>query len=433
MLYAKLRAPFFAALAALSGCTPTQGAAQQMAAATEERYRFPAEFEPHASIWLAWPTYENKAGHATEKVELDIIRALHGHVAVDLLVQDEIERQKALLHFQVENVPHDHVRIHAVRHADIWLRDMGPIFVQSPGGRATIVDYVFNGWGYAYFDRKTGAIEDEVDRAVARVRGVPVMRARIASEGGDREFNGKGTMMATEYVERQRNPGMSREEIEAEFTRTLGVRHFVWLPRGIVEDDATHDGPLPGNIYTPLTPGGHIDEYARFADEHTVLLGEVTADEAKEDPIRAGTRERLEAARAVLEASVDQDGHPFRIVRVPMPEPLYDTLGPGDGVYEIMKDMRYSSGVPFPKGQPLRVIVSASYLNFLVTNGVVLAQSYDKEGRPERVKAKDEEARRILAEVFPGREIVSIDAEAVNLGGGGIHCITQQEPVAQAP
>ncbi|MRG97375.1 agmatine deiminase family protein [Polyangium spumosum] len=401
-------------------------------AEARETYSFPAEFEPHASIWLAWPRYENKAGKPTEPVLMGIIRALHGHVSVDVLAQDEAEARAIRDRFAREAVPSDHVKIHAVPHADIWLRDMGPIFVKTSGGGRAVVDYAFNSWGYPGFDRssKAARIEDAVDRSVARLRGLPVVPSSLSSEGGDRESNGAGTLMLTERVERQRNPGLSREQIEAEFRRTLGARSFVWLPQGIVEDDATWEGPLPGGIYTPLTPGGHVDEFARFADARTILLGEVTEEEAREDTIRAMTRERLERARAAMEASVDQDGRPFRIVRVPMPEPLYDTMGPGDGVYETMKGMRYTSGVPFPKGEPVRIIVSTSYLNFLVTNGVVLVQVYFKEGRSPRVKEKDEAAQRILAEAFPGRKIVPIDAEAVNLGGGGVHCITQQEPAA---
>jgi len=416
--------PLALAAALLSACAPAREAPQPHA----ESYRFPAEFEPHASIWLAWPTYENKAGRSTKKVMLDIIRALDGHVDVDLLVQNSSEEAAVRALFDADHVPHAHVRLHPIAHADIWLRDMGPIFVQSPAGAPAVVDFSFNNWGYPYFKESTRAIEDDVDRRVGKIREISVIRTKMSSEGGDREFNGKGTLMATESVERQRNPSMSLKEIEAELGRSLGVRHFVWLPRGIAEDDATYEGPLPGGIYTPLTPGGHIDEYARFSDEHTILLGEVTEEEAKEDPIRAMSRERLEAARAAIEATTDQDGKPFRIVRVPMPEPLYDTLAPGDGAYEMMQGMVYSSGVPFPKGSPVKIIVSASYLNFLVTNGVVLMQTYAKEGRSARVNEKENAARRILAEAFPGREIIPIDAEAVHLGGGGVHCITQQEP-----
>ncbi|MDI1482243.1 agmatine deiminase family protein [Polyangium sp. y55x31] len=414
----------------LAACSKAPEAAAPEAE-PKETYSFPAEFEPHASIWMSWPRYENKAGHPTEPVMEAILRALHGHVSVDLLAHDEVEARVILDRFARNGVPSDHVKIHAVEHGDIWMRDMGPIFVKTSGDGRAVVDYAFNAWGYPDFDRssRTGLIEDAVDQNVAALRGLPTVRSSMSSEGGDREFNGAGTLMLTERVERQRNPGLSREQIEAELRRTLGVRHFVWLPQGIAEDDATWEGPLPGGIYTPLTPGGHIDEYARFADAHTVLLGEVTEAEAREDAIQAMTRERLEKARAAIEAAGDQDGRPFKIVRVPMPEPLYDTLGPEDGVYKSMKEMRYTSGVPFPKGKPVRIIVSTSYLNFLVTNGLVLAQVYAKEGRSPRVKEKDEAALRILGEAFPGRKIVPIDAEAVNLGGGGIHCITQQEPL----
>lgn len=393
-----------------------------------ETYRFPAEFEPQEAVWMAWPTYENKAGHSSAEVVLAISAALAGHVKVELLAQNEAEKPLIEAAFDAAHIPRAHVTLRAVAHADFWLRDNGPIFVENRRGNAAMVDFVFNGWGFADYDPAMGKVEDEVDRQIAHLRGFPIVKASVASEGGDREFNGKGTLMATWAVEQQRNPGKSRQEIEEEFGRVLGVRHFVWLPQGIAEDEASYQGPLPGGIYTPLTPGGHIDEYARFVDANTILLGEVSEEEAKTDTIRKMTRERLENARLVIEKSVDQDGKPFRIVRMPMPEPLYDTLGPGDGVYETLKSFHYPPGVTFPVGSPIRIIVSASYLNFLISNGVVVAQKYHKEGRPSRMKEKDESALRILREVFPGREVIAVDAEAVNLGGGGIHCITQQEP-----
>lgn len=414
-------------LLALSACGSTSSETSVESKAPET-YRFPAEFEPQEAVWMAWPTYENKAGHSSADVIVSISDALAGHTKVALLAQNEAEKQVITSAFEAARVKHDHVTLYAVPHDDIWIRDMGPIFVQRRGGGLAMIDYIFNSWGVPLPDLSSMSHEDEVDRAIARIRGVPVVKGMVSSEGGDREFNGKGTLMATWAVEQQRNPNKSRAEIEAELGRTLGVRHFIWLPEGIAEDDATFEGPLPGGIYTPLTPGGHIDEYARFADPNTILLGEVTEEEASRDPIRKATRARLENARQILESSLDQDGKPFRIIRIPMPEPLYDTLGPGDGAYEIMKDLPYSKGIAFPKGSPIRVIVSASYLNFLISNGVVVAQKYSKEGRDKRFQEKDEAALGILKQAFPDREVVAIDAEPVNLGGGGIHCITQQEP-----
>ncbi len=393
-----------------------------------ESFVFPAEFEPHRALWMAWPTYENKRGLPTEPLLIEIVRATEGRVAIELLAQDGAEAERIRERFRQEEVPDGHVTIHAVPHGDIWMRDMGPIFVRGDRGGLRVVDFGFNMWGYESPDSPDSRLEEGVDRQVAELLGLEVVKSTLISEGGSREFNGKGVMLAVEAVELQRNPGWTLEAMEEEFRRTLGVSRVIWLAEGMAEDELTFRGRLPGGVYTVITTGGHVDEFARFADPETILLAEITEEERRTDPIAAISHERLEESFRRLSAATDQDGNPFRIVRVPAPDSLFETMRAGDGVFDYIQPLEYEDGSTIAPDDEIKVVAAASYLNFQVTNGLVLAQKYWKPGMPESLREKDERALAILREVFPGREVLPLDAMAVNLGGGGVHCILQQEP-----
>ena len=396
-----------------------------------ESFVFPAEFEPHRALWMAWPTYENQRGRPTEPLLIEIIRAAEGRVAIELLAQDGAEAAEIRARLAREAVPAGHVTIRSVPHGDIWMRDMGPIFLRGDRGGMKVADFGFNMWGYESPDSPNSLLEGAVDRRVAALLGLEVVRSPLISEGGSREFNGRGVMLAVEAVERQRNPDWTLEAMEAEFRRVLGVTKVVWLAEGMAEDELTFRGQLPGGVYTVITTGGHVDEFARFADPETILLAEVSDEERRADPIAAISHRRLEESFRRLRAATDAEGNPFRIVRVPVPDSLFETMRRGDGVFDYIQPLAYEDGSSIAPDDEVRVIAAASYLNFQVTNGLVLAQKYWKPGMPESLREKDERALAILREVFPGREVVALDAMAVNLGGGGIHCVLQQEPLPE--
>ncbi len=395
----------------------------------EHTFRFPAEFEEHESIWLAWPTYENMHGRPSEPVVLEIIEALAPHVNVDLMVQDFEELDQVRRLMVMLDIPHDHVRFHEIPHYDFWIRDMGPIFLKNAQGELAVADFNFNTWGYEDPTTDGAMIEERVDRLVAKELGLPLIRSSIISEGGNREFNGKGVMMVTEAVELQRNPGWTRDELEAEFKRVFNVQKVIWLPKGVADDELTFKGTLPGDVFTVITTGGHIDEFARFASPDTILLAEVTPEERDADPIAAISYEHLEENYRILKEATDLDGNPFTIIRVPYTESIYEMMDEQDEVYLFLKDLEYEDGTVIEDGSTIKTIIAASYLNYIISNGVVIIPSYWKEGRSESIKQKDDAFKKIMQELYPNREIVQINAENVNIGGGGMHCISQQMPV----
>ncbi|MHB8156433.1 MAG: agmatine deiminase family protein, partial [Desulfocucumaceae bacterium] len=351
---------------------------------------FPGEFEKQQAIWLQWPSAVYNAGsRPVYPVIVNIIKALDPYIRINLIAQskEEVSQIQGLLNKGGYSGKGLHYYI--IDHLSIWTRDVGPIFVRDSQGGLKVADFGFNNYGrggsQAYI--KT---EGQVDRLTALQLGLPVVSTSLISEGGAIESNGSGTIMLTESVALNRNPGLAKSEIENEYKRVLGVKKVIWLKQGLAEDDRI--------------TSGHINEIARFASPNTILLGQVLPGDRYANQASQISYLRLEENYRILLNSTDQDGKPFRIVRIPMPPTLY---GEADNTGQI----------------PVR-----SYLNYAATNGAVLMQTYWRPGRSNILKTTEGQVRGIFSSVFPGRNIIGIDAENVNQWGGGIHCITQHMP-----
>lgn len=393
--------------------------------------RQPAEFESTAAVWLIWPPFDHTANSSNSEVTLDILASLGAHQKIVVTCADPEICANARAQINARFKEQNNITITALKAVEIWARDMGPTFVETTTGELAIVDFQFNSWGYSPIEDPDNQIEAGYDKGAAALLDFPIIYSPLISEGGNREVNGKGTLMLTETVERGRNPHMSLAEMEAEFKRTLGVSKVIWLNEGLREDDHTFLGPIAiengEKAYTVITTNGHIDEFARFVNDSTILLAQVDSADF-EDPIAFENHLRMEENYEILKAASDQNGNPFHIIRMTLPKTIISTMRPGDGVYDYIKTLDYVDGSVFPDGEAINVIAAASYLNFLITEKVVIGQKYWQEGMDEVIKQRDRNAEEILSSVFPNREIIMLDALAVNLGGGGIHCITMQQP-----
>ena len=392
----------------------------------------PAEFQSQEAIWLIWPSTNHKVGESVEQVTLDIIEALIGDIELVITCKDKelLGHAKATLTKHFGTLPK--IKLLQLPSVEIWARDMGPIFVETNQNTWAIADFNFNSWGYSDtldIDTKT---EELYDERVAKHFQLPVISSTMISEGGNREVNGKGTLITTEAVEMDRNPNMTKADMEKEYKRLLGVKKIIWLKQGLVEDDHTFLGPITtvdgDKAYTVVTTNGHVDEFARFVNDSTILFAKVDSVDLG-DPIAFENHKRMQENYRILSEATDQDGNPFTIIRMPLPGTIFSSMGPGDYVYEYIKTLDYKDGSTFPDGETVQVIAALSYLNFIITNKVVIGQSCWREGMSPALKLKDEEAAQILQSVFPDRKIVMTDALAVNLGGGGIHCISMHQPL----
>ncbi len=415
-----------------------------------KKKRVPAEWEPHESIWMAWPTYNNKHDWDAEATYAQLLKTLIAHVPVDLCVTDADRQQQVQAYLQGKGIAADQfgtrIRFRTVGYGDIWLRDTGPIFVEA-GPQRMAVDFGFDCWGWGSFVKTpgfTGFIqrEERVDRTIAKLANTTPVKSKLILEGGALEFNGKGTVIVSEDVVFQRNSTWSKAQVEAEFGRLFGTRKVIWL-KGFVGSDAhpvihapyqvSRNGAVQP-VYTLMTTNGHTDEFVRFTGSNTVLLAKPpSAEEAAHDPVAARSRQTLLKAQRILSSATDQDGNLLQIQWIPETRLMLVKLDEQDEIYKLMTDLDFQK-VGKPNIDPAKSItgvLASSYLNYLVTNNLVLVAKYG-DLYPD-MAATDAEAVQVLQQAFPGRQVVAVDAKAINVGGGGIHCISRQMPKQANP
>jgi agmatine deiminase len=350
-------------------------------------FRMPAEFAPHAGCWMLWPRRADNWREGARPAQLAFARVAAAIAAAEPLTvgvsNGQLEAARSLLP--------PAVRVVELSSDDAWMRDVGPTFVVGDGERRG-VDWRFNAWGglegglYSTWDR-----DERVAAKVLEVERAGRYRAPLVLEGGAIHVDGEGTVLTTEQclLNPNRNPDLSREEIERHLIGYLGAEKVIWLGRGVYEDETD----------------GHVDNLACFARPGVVLL---TWTEEESDPQHAISLD----ARQRLEAAVDARGRRLEVVLLPSPGPLAITAEEAAGVE------------PAEGTQPRRAgdRLAASYVNFYPANGRVVMPLLDER--------RDEEAARILGEAFPDREVVGVPAREILLGGGNVHCITQQVPAA---
>ena len=400
---------------------------------TQNAFRQAAEYEPTEAVWLLYPQVTHKKSESINEVTLEIIQALAPYTKIKFVVPNDSVAVLAKKLIPENLLKNNTVSILKFPYREFWARDFGPSFLINENGEKAMADFMFNTWGYNDTSDVEAKIDEKLDEAIANYYKIPIISTNIVSEGGDHELNSKGTLLLVEAVEKHRNPGQTLNEIADEFKRVLGVTKVIWLKQGVRDDDNSTlgkiEGPNKKMFYTVLTTNGHVDEFARFVNDSTILLAWVKPED-RSSAVEIESAKRMEVNYNILKNAKDQNGKSFKIIKVPMPFPVLNTLQPGDGVYDILSQLTYIDGSKFPKGKPVDVIAAASYLNFLIANKVVLMAKYWKPNLPLEIKKRDEEAFYIIQNAFPDKKVIAINTLAVNLGGGGIHCITINEPQA---
>jgi agmatine deiminase len=336
-------------------------------------FTMPPETAPQDRIWMAFPregvslgaaTAEREAGYAAWTA---VAHAVAEFELVSMIVDPtEVDRAKRMLGEGIEIIP----RVID----DFWMRDSGPTFVHDAKGDLAAVDWIFNGWGGGDW---TSATHDRGMAAfIAELIGVPVIPSLLVNEGGGIHVDGQGTILLTETVQLDpnRNPHADRVRVEAEMTRTLGTEKAIWLPQGLTRD------------YEPFGTRGHVDIVATFPAPGVILLHDQPNPSHPDHAV-------MQAIRAQLAEATDAKGRRFQIIDLPAPEVQQDAHG----------------------------FVDYSYINHLVVNGGVIACGFGED-------VADARARDILSAAYPGRRVVTVDARELFARGGGVHCITQQQP-----
>jgi agmatine deiminase len=355
----------------------------------EDGYWMPGEFEPHAGTWMLWPVrpdnWREAAGPAQQAFAA-VASAIAQFEPVTVGVSDRefVVARKALP---------DTVRVVEITSNDAWMRDVGPTFVVNAQGDVRGVDWIFNAWGghegglYSPWDE-----DQRVAAKVLETEGRDRYSADFVNEGGAIHVDGQGTLLVTEQcnLNRNRNPGLTRTQLEERLRAYLGVTTIIWLGEGVVDDET----------------GGHVDNLVCFVRPGEVCL--TWTDDAS-DPQHAVSRnawERLMDAR-------DARGRRFKIHKLQQPGPLTMTAAEAAGVVARDTTRARRSGDR----------LAASYVNFYIANGGIVVPLLDPR--------TDRAALAKLRRIFPQRRVVGVQAREILLGGGNIHCITQQVPASR--
>jgi agmatine deiminase len=330
----------------------------------------PAEWAPHAATWCAWP-YDDSFWRGQLNAVRDELAIFFAAIAevepLHLLVHDGATEADARSRLQSINAPFDSITFHRLPYNDIWLRDSGPTFVRS-ATKSKAINWRFNAWG----EKFPWDLDNEIAPQIIELAGADREDVDVVMEGGSLEVNGSGTLLTTRQclLSPMRNPNLGEAELTMLLMKTLGVTQVIWLDEGL-EGDHTD---------------GHIDTITRFVDAQTIVTSTCS------DPMDVNC-ESMQANLNQLRSVRDNQGQPFQIIELPLPQNRRDFDGDR---------------------------VAMSYANFYIANGRVIVPLYDDPN--------DEKAIQILSDCFPDRQVIGLMSKALVTGGGSFHCITQQQP-----
>jgi agmatine deiminase len=357
----------------------------------KDGFHMPAEFERHSGCWMLWPERTDNWRDGAKPAQ-----GVFAAVAAAIAAAEPVTVGVSALQYQNARarLP-PQVRLVEVTANDAWMRDSGPTFLIDAKGRRRGVDWGFNAWGglngglYFPWDR-----DDEVAQKVLEVEGAERYRAPFVLEGGAIHVDGQGTCLTTEecLLNPNRNPHLTRGEVEENLRRYLGVAQIIWLGQGVYLDETD----------------GHIDELACFVRPGHVAL---TWTDDRSDPqyaISADALARLKLAR-------DARGRRLEVHKIHQPGPLFMTAEEAAGIDMRAGTRQRRAGDRLP----------ASYVNFYLANGSVIMPQYGER--------RDAAALRTIKKLFPSRRVVGVETREILLGGGNIHCITQQVPSPARP
>jgi agmatine deiminase len=353
----------------------------------QDGFRMPAEFEPHAGCWMLWPERPDTwrlGAKPAQRASVAAAAAIAQFEPVTMGVsRDQFLNARRMLP--------GHIRVVEMSYNDSWIRDCGPTFVVDAQGVVRGVDWDFNAWGGLYFPWDQDAL---VARKVLDIERVDRYKASMVLEGGSIHVDGEGTLLVTEecLLNPNRNPQLTRAEIEDNLRGYLNVEKIIWLDRGVYLDETS----------------GHVDNLCCFVRPGVVVL---TWTDDQSDP---QYRISLDAYER-LQATADARGREFEIIKIHQPGPLYMTKEESEGIDWVEGTL--------PRGGGDRL--AGSYINFYIANGGVVVPVFDDP--------YDGSALERLQKLFPNRTTVGVPAREILLGGGNIHCITQQQPRGWRP
>ena len=352
-------------------------------------FRMPGEFEPHAGCWMAWPHRPDNWRENAEPAQCAFVEVAKAISQFEPLTM--CANANDWLH--VRQLLPAHIRVVELASDDAWLRDQAPTFVVNDAGDVRGIDWTFNAWGSAYANYELDTV---IAQKILEIERLPRYATALVMEGGAFHVDGEGCCITTEecLLNPNRNPHLSKDQIEAQLHEYLNVQKVIWLKDGVYMDGDTN---------------GHVDNLCCFVRPGLVALG-WTND--RSDPQYARS---LDALERLMQAR-DTKGRKLEVVKVPMPEPLCVSEVEFSGLKHFaatVGNAGYDDRAPGKR-------MAGSYINFYIANGGIVMPGF---GMPQ-----DEAAREVVQALFPERKVVQVYSREILLGGGNIHCITQQQP-----
>ncbi len=343
---------------------------ESMTDSTTQPFVAPAEEAPHSGTWMCWPSTASIYQRAARGPGYyEAVQETLGRLAAAIAEQEPVWMlAETALHERAAKLCGPKVRLVDIATDDMWARDSGPVFVAKGAGEKALVDFNFNGWG----GKQAHRLDGKVAGAVAAHKGCRRILADVVGEGGGIEFDGEGTLILTDscWVNENRNPGKSRQEIEASLKSLLGVERVIWLPG------------IPGKEITD----GHIDGVVRVVRPGVLLMSGIEGDSSE-------WGEAYDESLAILKQSEDARGRRFEIVELPWAE----------------------------RWRSKEADFFAGYANYYVGNGALYTPEFGD-------RKSDARAVQTFEALYPGRRVVTLEVDRIYENGGGIHCVTQQEP-----
>ena len=348
-----------------------------------DEFRMPAEWEPQKSVWMSWPHNKNDWPGLFEKIPNvvgKIIKYLANHQRIDLLVNTNKSMDDARKQLTRTGCKLSNIKFHKIKTDRLWLRDSGPIFLINKKTRKKIMlNFKFTAWSKYKNFRNDNKINYQIGKYL-NIKSILPKKInskkfeKVVMEGGAFDTNGSGSILLTKECllssKQERNKGFKKSDYESLFSKYLNTKNFIWLNKGIVGDD-TH---------------GHIDDIARFVSKTTIMIAD---ENNKSDKNYKSLKENIK----ILRKSYDENGKKFKIIKIPMPSPIF-----------IQKTR-----------------VPASYLNFFISNKTVLIPIFNVK--------EDKKVLKIFRKFFTKRKVIAVDCSDLIWGFGAIHCMTQQEPI----
>ncbi|RYY58436.1 MAG: hypothetical protein EOO05_16450 [Chitinophagaceae bacterium] len=398
----------------------------------------PADWLNQAAVFLTYTGNPDDA-KTTGKVMAvcdQLIEQVAPHLRMYILVNEEWNLDSMMRVFTKKQYNISNIQLVPVKNLfDMGVvRDYGPIIVKDKEGRRKMMRFEWNYVGADFihpdtaWERYQTRTRDQYFTQIGKLLDMEVVRSPLVLEGGEIETNGAGTALIVDSFNNRRNPFFTTHAVDSLLELSLGITNVIHLREGVAEDPPPWQSRISGNIYG-YGVGGHVDEFARFVNRNTILLAMPAKEETLNDPIKKITYERMQVNYQILSAARDQDGQPFTIIEVPLPDVIpeeiridtTDRSHPGRFIRSDYPDLK--------QGDTVRFLPAVSYLNYIILNDLVIIPKYNRAGGPASSGQKDEQVKRIFTRLFPAKKIIQLDPTGLNYVGGGFHCWTQQVPV----